>query len=29
VLPFALAAESESFTTPEIKATIDRFSEKQ
>jgi enoyl-CoA hydratase/carnithine racemase len=29
VLPFALAAESESFTTPEIKATIDGFSEKQ
>jgi len=26
VLPFALSAEAESFATPEIKATIDRFS---
>ena len=26
VLPFVLSAEAESFATPEIKATIDRFS---
>src|SRR5207249_10097821 len=26
VLPFALSAEAESFATPEIKATIDKFS---
>ena len=26
VLPFALSAEAESFATPEIKATIEKFS---
>ena len=28
VLPFALSAEAESFATPEIKATIEKFSKK-